>query len=220
MCMNERSLQGDFLWGQKNVMRCQIRYPQLEPGEMPGCEARLSLHYTMYARARWERLVGAYYPRACASCRRLAPYGTFAPYDIRCEYTVMYCRGGYCSVFFDTYVRQGQQELDCGRQSSTFSARDGGMIPLGRLFRRGCPYRAIILDTVRREVARQCSGDPDAYYVDWPVLVGQLDEQNYYLADDGLVVYYPRRALGPSRSGMLSFLIPYQAFGSGLIPEL
>lgn len=132
----------------------------------------------------------------------------------------MYCRGGYCSVFFDTYVRQGQQELDCGRQSCTFSSQDGGMIPLGRFFRRGCPYRAIIVDAVGQEVARQYQGDPSLYYVDWPRLVAQLDERNYYLADDGFVVYYPRRALGPSRSGLPSFLIPYEAFGSGLLPEL
>lgn len=72
MQVNERSMQGDFLWGQKNVMRCQIRYPQLDPGEMPGCESQLSLYYTMYARERW----AAEQPLLSQGMRQLPPADT------------------------------------------------------------------------------------------------------------------------------------------------
>ena len=218
--MKERSLQGDFTWGGQTVFRCQVHYPQLEPGEMPGCEGAVSAFYSRYAKEKWNRLAAAWSPKARANCQRLKPYGLFEPLEAQCEYTVMYCQNGYCSVFFDTYFRQGAQELDRGRQSCTFWA-PAGMVPLAAFFRPGCAYRAVLLRNIREQIARQCVQEPKAYYVDWPELVSRrLDERNYYLADDGFVLYYPRRALGPSITGIPSFLVPYGAFGSGLGPEL
>ena len=96
---------------------------------MPGCEGAVSAFYSRYAKEKWNRLAAAWSPKARANCQRLKPYGLFEPLEAQCEYTVMYCQNGYCSVFFDTYVRQGAQELDRGRQSCTFWA-PAGMVPL------------------------------------------------------------------------------------------
>ena len=85
-------------------------------------------------------------------------------------------------------------------------AAHSGCWHCGRLFRPGCAYRAVLLRNIREQIARQCVQEPKAYYVDWPELVSRrLDERNYYLADDGFVLYYPRRALGPSITGIPSF---------------
>ena len=100
--MKERSLQGDFTWGGQTVFRCQVHYPQLEPGEMPGCEGAVSAFYSRYAKEKWNRLAAAWSPKARANCQRLKPYGLFEPLEAQCEYTVMYWQNGYCSVFFDT----------------------------------------------------------------------------------------------------------------------
>ena len=219
--MKEQLLQTGYTWGRQVVLRCQARYPQLEAGELPGFEGVLSQYYAAYARDKINNLARGWYPAACASCRRMGPYGGFSPLEAQCEYTVMYNLGGYYSAFFDTYVRQDGRDLAAGRQSGVFWTGAGRMVPLSALFRPGYPYRQVILRCVQEETARQAGRDPGAFYVDWPTLVNKgLDERNYYLADDGLVIYYPRRALGPSSTGLPSFLIPYAAFGSGLGPEL
>ncbi len=219
--MKEQLLQGDYRWNGQTVLCCQVRYPQLEAGELPGFEKALSQRYAAYGQEKRNSLVRAWYPAACAACRRMQPYGGFVPLEAQCEYTVMYNANGYFSAFFDTYVRQDGRQLFVGRQSGVFWTGAGRMVPLSALFRPGYPYRKTILRCIREEMERQVSQDPAAFYVDWPALVtGRLEERNYYLADDGLVLYYPRRALGPSSTGLPSFLIPYAAFGSGLGPEL
>lgn len=219
--MKEQLLRGEYAWGRQAVLHCQVRYPQLEAGELPGFENTLSQFYAAYGREKMNGLIRAWYPAACAACRRMQPYGGFQPLKAQCEYTVMYNAGGYFSAFFDTYVRQDGRQLFVGRQSGVFWTGAGRMVPLSALFRPNYPYRKTILRCVQEEMERQAGQDPGAFYVDWPQLTGRrLDERNYYLADDGLVVYYPRRALGPSATGLPSFLIPYAAFGSGLGPEL
>lgn len=218
--MKEQFFQGQLLLADQPVLHCRVSYPQLEPGELPGWEKHLSQQYQLFARGKWERLVATLYPRACASYRRLAPYHSFQPLEANCEYTVMYCQGDWCSIFFDTYVSQGGQMLDCGRKSGTFCA-GRGRVGLESLFAKGFDYRGLLLAQLQEQVARQAARDPAAYYVDWPALLAKkFDCQNFYLADDGLVIFYPRRALGPSASGLPAFLVPYSAFGSGLLPEL
>ncbi len=54
-----------------------------------------------------------------------------------------------------------------------------------------------------------------------PAAFSRFSPGEFYLASGGLVVYYPRRALGPLRAGYLPPLpSSYPLFGSGLIPEL
>ena len=118
--MKEQLLQTGYTWGRQVVLRCQARYPQLEAGELPGLEGVLSQYYAAYARDKINNLARGWYPAACASCRRMGPYGGFSPLEAQCEYTVMYNRGGYYSAFFDTYVRQDGRDLAAGRQSGVF----------------------------------------------------------------------------------------------------
>ncbi len=158
--MKEQLLQTGYTWGRQVVLRCQARYPQLEAGELPGFEGVLSQYYAAYARDKINNLARGWYPAACASCRRMGPYGGFSPLEAQCEYTVMYNRGGYYSAFFDTYVRQDGLDLAAGRQSGVFWTGAGRMVPLSALFRPGYPYRQVILRCVQEETARQAgSGD-------------------------------------------------------------
>ena len=217
--MKEQSLQREGFFGKRKVLCCQVRYPLLEKGDAPGGEGWISAFYARQARESLEGLCRKWYPLACRASRRLGE--DFSPVEVGREYTVIYQGEDFFSAFLDTFVFRGERELDRSRVSHTFSLSQGRCVPLPALFRPGYPYRQTILHQVEQMVSRQSQRQPEEYYVDWPRLLSpRFSPENFYLASEGLVVYYPRRALGPSVLGLPSFLLPYPLFGSGLIPEL
>ena len=212
-------MQREGFWENHRVLSCQVRYPSLEQGDAPGAEAQLSAFYAREARESMAGLCQRWYPAACRDFRRLGE--GFSPVEVRREYTAIYQGEDFFSIFFDTFIFRGERELDRSRLSHTFSLAERRRIPLRALFRPGYPYRQAILRQVEQVVSRQSQRQPEEYYMDWPrLLAPRLSPENFYLASEGLVVYYPRRALGPSALGLPSFLIPYSLFGSGLLPEL
>lgn len=103
-------------------------------------------------------------------------------------------------------------------KSQTFDLHTGKMYSFLELFKKGSNYQQIITDIVKREIKGK----------DIPLIAdynGVTDEQEYYLTDQTLVVYYQLYEYTPYAYGIPEFPIPYTALQSvvnplGPIPKL
>ncbi|WP_458863581.1 RsiV family protein [Acidaminobacterium chupaoyuni] len=215
------ALEGTLYYGRTPVLGYRIAYPQPAEAMMPGSARRMREYYKTRACEKLAWVKQQIYPQAAEACRRLGKTEGFRMPQLTEEFTPMYCGGGMCSLFFDTYLAGCTGRDKIWRFAQTWDIWQKRTLPLAFFFRRGFAYRSVILQEIGRQVERQSREEGSLYYRDAEKLLKtKFSEERFYLADDGIVIFYEQRALGRSALGIPSFLIPYTQFGSGLKPEL
>jgi hypothetical protein len=95
------------------------------------------------------------------------------------------------------------------------------IVPIGSFFHMSAGFRSIFYREICSAIEDEVSRDADRYFADWrEILPYKLNFSNYYLADDGFVIFFPEYSIAPKRSGLPSFLVPYKLFGSTLRYDL
>lgn len=84
----------------------------------------------------------------------------------------------------------------------TFNLKTGNTVDIASLFKVGSGYRLIISNEIKRQIKAR----------DIPLIAEFTrinDDQEYYLTDKALVVFFQRATIAPSVAGILEFPIPY-----------
>ena len=104
------------------------------------------------------------------------------------------------------------------RQAHTWELSSGRAVPAGRFFRRGSAWRQLAVSSISSQIEQWTAEQPAAFFADARQKCRVL--QGFYLADDGMVFYYPAESLGPRALGIPSFLVRYSDFGGMLAVTL
>lgn len=213
-------LEGDMTLYGEVVLKYAVTYPFVTVNRQTVPQRFINQSYRMYAENAKRHILNTYYAKACQLKRSLAPED-FCPLNVECEMSIMYENRGFLSVFFDTYERLGETVLKTARHSDTWSLAIGKTLPLGSFFHMGCRFTQIIMDNIARQIEGQIELGTGTYFRDWrEILPKRINFQNYYLADDGIVLYFAEYQIAAKSVGIPSFLIPYSVFGSGLKYDL
>lgn len=141
--------------------------------------------------------------------------GEFAPLTAEASCQVMYNLGGVTSVFDDIYIDKRREGTRLLRTSLTIGS-GSEPLPLGALFRRGAAWRHRLLDEVCGQI-RQARSGGSLYFLDAEDRAGKnIGSAGYYLADDGLVLYFPAEVIAGSGMGIPSFMVSYEKLGEML----
>ncbi len=94
----------------------------------------------------------------------------------------------------------------------TFDLRTGETIDIYKLFKVKSNYRLIISNEIKRQIkAREIPIITEFNRIN--------DDQEYYLTDKSLVVFFQRATLSPSVAGIIEFPIPYTILANEINPE-
>ncbi|MBQ2911111.1 MAG: DUF3298 domain-containing protein [Clostridia bacterium] len=216
---NMSTITGESRFQGVVVLKYSVTYPSIELNQKLLPKLYINNTYLRFAQNACRYIVSNYYTMACRLYSSLD--NEFEPLEISCEMSVMYENRGFLSVFFDTYERLGEVILKTRRHSDTWNLAVGKIIPIGSFFNMGANFRSIFFREITNAIEAELVIDGDKYFADWrEILPYKLDFSNYYLADDGFVIFFPEYSIAPKRSGLPSFLVPYKLFGSTLRYDL
>ncbi len=194
--------------GTGGALEIQIEYPSVSGC---ACAPVLSAFYKKRAEDRLRACLRK--PLGQAERQTRAFGGLTQPLRAGSSFCVMYNRGGLLSIFCDSWEELGCAGSFLRRESCTWELGSGRAVPASAFFRRSA-WRKLAADSIVQQIAQWESRQEGAFFSDARSVCRRL--YGYYLADDGMVFYYPAETLGPRNLGIPSFLVRYESFGNML----
>lgn len=138
--------------------------------------------------------------------------GELIPFELVTKYDVTYNDNNLLSIPMDYYQFTGGAHGLTTKIGYNFQLDSGTKLKLKELFNDNFDFKTIINKKVKEEIAK----NPQEYFSDGDDFKGIKDEQDFYLAKDGLVVYFQLYEIAPYSSGIKEFKIPYADIEKGL----
>lgn len=127
-------------------------------------------------------------------------------------YEVKLHKNGILSVVLDNYgYAKGAAHGITYRKSLTFNLEDGAVYKLADLFKYDSGYRTRISDMIKRQIKEK----------DVPLIaefVKIVENQDFYLTDHAVVVYFQLYEYTPYAYGFPEFIIPFRELASIIDP--
>ncbi len=129
----------------------------------------------------------------------------FRPYDARTMFNVPYNRDGRFSLTVTYSDYTGGAHGMYARATLNLDTATGNELTLADLFPDDPDY----LRTIRDELLRQITAEPDHYFPDAAESLATIPaNQSFYLQGDTVVVYFSLYEIAPYAAGMPEFVIP------------
>jgi len=138
-----------------------------------------------------------------------------APYNVTAYYRVSYVSASALSVGWTVETTTDTEAPNFSSLSAgNFDIKTGKLLTFSAIFGANAEtVRTLFLDAIRAEIDAQRKDDA-YYYENFAALVeSEFSAERFYLAEDGIVVFYPRDALGTHTEALLPWetLRPYLA---------
>ena len=135
---------------------------------------------------------------------------SFTALEISVSVQFTRCGDGLLSGFADGYHQLGARGSRLARFSRTFALETGLPVPLPALFRPGVLWQRPLLAALDAEMRRRAAEEPGCFHKNAAALMRRrLSPHGYYLADDGLAVWFPQGSVAPGNAGLPTFLVRY-----------
>lgn len=141
--------------------------------------------------------------------------GHFAPLSAEASCQVMYNLNGIMSAFDDIYIDRRNEGTRLHRASLTVDVGSRQM-RLESLFAPGARWRELLLGEICGQIERERAGGA-LYFFDAEKRAERLvGAAGFYLADDGLVLYFQPEQIAGVSVGIPSFMVRYEKLASVL----
>lgn len=128
------------------------------------------------------------------------------PWTAALDFTVTRSGGGLLSLHTDAAERHGTARPLLVRSGETWDLTSGTPVSLSSLFPSGRRWRQQVLSAIEEQCAGRAASGEFLFYEDWPRRVAlDFDPDNFYLTEDGVVVFYPLHTLCPAAEGIPEF---------------
>lgn len=129
-------------------------------------------------------------------------------YEIDLVYTVTYNENCIVSLYYDEYQFTGGAHGNTIRTSQTWDLNTGNMLDLCYFFPNNPNYIVYILQNINTQMKEQIDSGQNYYFDNYCELVLEtFKQENYYLTNEGIVIYFQQYDIAPYSSGILEFLI-------------
>ncbi|MCI9070508.1 DUF3298 and DUF4163 domain-containing protein [Clostridium sp.] len=135
----------------------------------------------------------------------LMPYQLYARYKVTNNSDVI-------SFYIDYYQFSGGAHGVTTRMAYNVDNLTGNKIQLKDMFKDNYNYK----DIINKEINRQISKDPDRYFSGKDGFNGIVDNQNFYVKNNTIVIYFGLYEIAPYASGISEFIIPNKLFDENL----
>lgn len=131
------------------------------------------------------------------------------------DFTVTYNQNCAISLYFDQYEYAGGAHGLTVRYSDTWNLQKSKRIDLNELFPSKINCRDYVIDTINHQIENEITSGSNSYFENYSELVNEnFKVNNFYLTNEGVVVYFQQYDIAPYASGLPTFLIPYSPHGA------
>lgn len=175
----------------------KVEYPQISG--LKDKEAEKRMNALLQSRA------DTFVEKAIKEAKESQPSPNGSPYEYLGNYTVTFNRNGLLSILEQTYSYTGGAHGNSVREGLTFCLKNGKLLTLDEVLRENPNYRNIV-DPVIAAKLKQTEG-----YFGGFETVGS--NPNYYLKDDGVVIFFQLYDYLPYVYGFPEFYFPFSELG-------
>jgi hypothetical protein len=134
-------------------------------------------------------------------------------YNFTSKYKVTYNKNNILSIVLTIYQYTGGAHGSTTQVAYNFDTNTGKIGVLEDFFGEDKDYRSKILKEIRAEISKE----PQNYFIETiNNLNGIAYNQNFYLEDEAVVVYFDEYEIAPYAAGIPEFRIPYSKFKNGI----
>lgn len=219
MIVRERVIQQDMYYKDNIVMKYTIKYPQfISATYQPLANKLNSLYRTkavMYERSNIMNLYQMAMVEYEYSIANNYPIHQFEAYV---DYVVTYNENCFLSLYFDQYEYAGGAHGLTVRTSDTWNLPKSKRVELYEML---LPCRstgiAYVLETIDQQIENEIKQGNIVFFDDYQKLVREsFKTNNFYLTEDGIVIYFQQYDIAPYVYGLPTFTIPYCQGGAAM----
>ena len=135
----------------------------------------------------------------------LMPYQLYARYKVTNNSDII-------SFYIDYYQFSGGAHGITNRIAYNIEKSSGNEMQLKDIFKDNYNYK----DIINKEISRQISKDPDRYFTGKDGFNGIGDNQNFYIKNNKVVIYFGLYEIAPYAAGISEFIISNNLFEGNL----
>ena len=135
------------------------------------------------------------------------------PFEVYSRYTIGDDNNELISLYNDYYEYLGGAHGMTTRTSYTIDKEKEKLLTLKELFVQGYSYSDIINKSIKEEIEKH----PNDYFNSGSEFKGIVENQNFYIEGDKLVIYYQLYDIAPYVFGIPEFKIPLKLFGQNYV---
>lgn len=135
----------------------------------------------------------------------LMPYQLYARYKVTNNSDII-------SFYIDYYQFSGGAHGITNRIAYNIEKSSGNEMQLKDIFKDNYNYK----DIINKEISRQISKDPDRYFTVKDGFNGIGDNQNFYIKNNKVVIYFGLYEIAPYAAGISEFIISNNLFEGNL----
>lgn len=205
------TINEEMSYGGENILTFRIDYPQFSSERFLRAVGRMNTLYKAEAMA-FKRYCRNTLYKLSVQDFNYAIKNDFPvrPYDAVLTYQITYNDNCTVSLYFDRYEFTGGAHGNTKRYSDTWDLQKGRRITAYELFSPDVAAKEYILNTIYGIVSAQIKNGDDIYFDNFQENIEKsLNLNNFYLTENGIVLYFQQYEIGPYSSGIIEFTIPY-----------
>lgn len=212
--IDTREMQREFFYDGVQMVRAAIEYPVFSSRRFQAAARNMNAYYSSKARAAMKYAATSLRQAAIADYQyRKENNFPFHSYELDMNSVVTLNYRCVASLYTDQYEYTGGAHGSVIRTSTSWALRTGRMISLKDLFPHNPQYARQIKQEIKRQISEQIAAGEDVYFDDYEELVEKtFDEEQFFLTNDALVIYFQQYDIAPYSSGLPEFQIPYSKF--------
>jgi hypothetical protein len=208
------SIHNDLYYKNQKTLTYTIYYPQFASDKFKPFINKLNIYYKAEATLYQKYHVMKLYQMSVDDYEYASANNfPFNLYEILVEYQLTYNQNCMLSLYFDRYEFTGGAHGMTTRSGDTWNLQKGQRMTLSDFFSENKNYLSDIIEFINQQIELDIQKGNEYYFEDYAALVKEnINERNFYLVPEGVVIFFQLYEIAPYVSGIRTFLIP---FGEG-----
>jgi len=215
--VEEIEVKGILYYKDNVMLNYTIRYPQFTSNKFRLFIQEINWYYRIRALLFENDQIQELYNLAKEQYEDSIKYNfPFHPYEVVTEFSVTYNQNCFLSLYTDTSEYTGGAHGNTTRVSDTWDLRHRRKAKISD-FISAKDLQEFLIRNILKQIEEEIRSGNNVYFEDYKNLVEEnLNMDNFYLSNEGLVIYFGLYEIAPYVSGIRTFTIPYTA--EGIIP--
>lgn len=220
--VNEHLIRNELYYGDVAVLSYVIKYPQFSLENIDSSDNssfrtvtesihQLNLYYNtkmiLYQLFHIRKLYRLAIEDYMNAVKNDYP---FHNYEVYAEYEITFNRGCVISLYFDKYEYTGGAHGMTVREGDSWNLLQGERITLEELYTGNTDLKEYVTSIVNGQIEANIQAGNNYYFDNYKELVVEnFNPRDFYLTEEGVVIFYQLYDIAPYSSGILTFTIPY-----------
>ena len=204
-------LKEEMYYKNTMILSYKIEYPSFYNPKYQMSLNRINQYYNAKALSYRKYVKGIMYKTAVEQYEYSVANGfPIRPFEAIVVYIVTYNQDCAISLYSDRYEYMAGAHGNTTRISDTWNIQAGRRIHLSRLFAPSVDFVDYIVTEVNNQIAEEIKSGNDVYYENYEKDVrSKFNPNQFYLTEEGVVIYYQQYDIAPYSTGIPQFTIPY-----------